>query len=272
MLAEMHRLLAPLDRGWGRPLIAWLMRDRIRRRHGQSVTVRYLPAEGFWLFEWPEVSVPMPEPVSTPPESFEAEHRDVFFQEYTPVAGDIIVDLGAGIGTGLDLMCRLVGASGRVYAVEADPLTFRCLERRRELNRLDNAVPIHAAVGAAHGEAVVSQHGSHLVHRVVAEGPGEAVPARTLDELVDTHGLTAVDFLKINVEGAERDVLEGMRASAGVVRNVAVSCHDFLGIPTREAVGALLTEYGFELTDRRAGETREWARSWLYARRPSSRS
>ena len=267
MLAEMHRLLAPLDHRWGRPFIAWLMRDRIRRRHGRSVTVRYLPAEGFWLLEWPETAVPMPEPVSTPPEDFEEEHRDVFFQEYTPGDGDTVVDLGAGIGTGLNLMCRLVGASGHVYAVEADPLTYRCLERRRQLNRLDNAVAIHAAIGAAHGEAVVSQHGSHLVHRVVAEGPGEAVPARTLDELVDTHGLTAVDFLKINVEGAERDVLEGMRASAPVVRNIAVSCHDFLGMPTRAAVGALLTEYGFELTERRAGETREWARSWLYASR-----
>ena len=49
-------------------------------------------------------------------------------------------------------MCRLVGREeGTVYAIEADPLTYACLQRRRELNGLANAIPVHVAISDAPG-------------------------------------------------------------------------------------------------------------------------
>jgi FkbM family methyltransferase len=266
-VARVHRLVATLDRAGTRPLVALALRARIRQLYGVWVAVRYDAAERLWMVRWPDVIVPMLEPIPTAPWEFEREHADVFFQEYRPGRGDVVVDLGAGMGSELDLMCRLVGEAGRVVAVEADPHTFRCLELRAQLNGLRSAVPVHAAAVDRPGEVVIATEGHHLGHTVSDGGPGHRVRGATLDELVREHGLDRIDLLKINIEGAEARALAGAGESIGVVRNVAVSCHDFIGHPTADFVRGFLTEHGFRLAGRRADDERDWARSWLYGNR-----
>jgi len=105
--------------------------------------------------------------------------RDIFPQEYTPSEADVVVDVGAGMGWELNLFSRQVGQSGRVFAIEADPDTFRWLERRRDLNGLSNVTVIHAAVADAPGEVLISSEGFHETHRLVAGGPGHLVCRRS---------------------------------------------------------------------------------------------
>jgi FkbM family methyltransferase len=263
----MHPIVASLDRGGARPLIAFALQLRIRHLYGVRANVRYDAAERYWLFTWPDVIVPMLEPIPTSPWDFERAHADVFFQEYKPAAGDVIVDLGAGMGSELNLMCHLVGSAGHVYAVEADPRTFRCLRQRRDLNDLDNAVPIHAAITDQTAEVIISSEGHHLGHHLVEAGPGSRVPGTTVDDLVVQQGIDRIDLLKINIEGAERRAFEGMRESIRIVQNISVSCHDFIGRPTSEFIRAFLVDRGFRIKNRRADDHRDWARSWIYANR-----
>jgi FkbM family methyltransferase len=263
-----------LDRPAGRPLLSWIMRRLIKRIHGQEVSVRYV-ADGYWVIDWPGESVPMEKPWPSPsPAQWDVLARDVFLQEYTPSTGDVVVDIGAGVGWELNLFSRLVGPSGRVVAVEADPETFRWLERRRELNGLSNVAAIQAAVTAEPGEVLISSEGFHEEHRLVDSGPGHRVRALTLDGLLAEHEISRLDFLKMNIEGAERLALVGMDASAKSVRNLAVSCHDYMAdrggdgsMRTHAFVRDLLLRHGFELVERRADDDRDWARSYLYARR-----
>jgi FkbM family methyltransferase len=267
-------LVRLLDRPSGRPLLSWTMECAIRRLHGERATVRRL-ADGYWVIDWPAASVPMERPWPSPsPTQYEELARDIFLQEYTPSAADVVVDVGAGVGWELNLFSRLVGGSGRVLAVEADPATFRWLERRRDLNGLSNVTAIQAAVADAPGEALISSEGYHETHRLVAAGPGHRVPALTLADLVAEHGLSRIDFLKMNIEGAERLALAGMEGIAGSVRNLAVSCHDYMAdrggddsMRTRAFVHEFLLRHGFEVRERRADDERDWARSYLYARR-----
>ena len=88
-------------------------------------------------------------------------------------------------------MCRLVGREGTVYAIEADPLTYACLQRRRELNGLANAIPVHVAISDAPGELVISSEGPHLERHVVESGPDSRVPATTLDAFIAERGSRA---------------------------------------------------------------------------------
>ena len=250
------------------------MERAIRRLHDQRVTVRWV-ADGYWVIDWPTASVPMDRPWPTPsPMQDEELARDIFLQEYTPSPGDIVVDVGAGVGSELNLFSRLVGESGRVLAVEADPDTFRWLERRRDLNGLTNVTAIQAAVADAPGEVLISSEGHRDTHRLVTAGPGRRVRALTLADLAAEHGISRIDFLKMNIEGAERLALAGMEGIAGSVRNLAVSCHDYMAdlggedsMRTRAFVLEFLLGHGFEVRERRADDERDWARSYLYATR-----
>jgi FkbM family methyltransferase len=269
-----RRLVRLLDRPGGRSLIAWVIRRKIRAVHGETVTVSRVPP-GYWVIRWPQACVPMPELWYAPsPTQYEAHARDVFLQEYTPRDGDIVVDVGTGVGWELNLFSRLVGPTGRVYAIEADPDSFRWLERRQELNLLDNVTPLQVALADRPGEVIISSEGWCETHRLVTAGRGHRVQALRFDDLVEQQGITHVDFLKMNIEGAERLALKGMDRRARLVRNMAVSCHDFLAdhggddsCGTRAFVERFLVDHGFEVVERRADDDRDWARSYLYGRR-----
>lgn len=263
-----------LDRPMGRPLLAWIMEYAIRKLHGEEVAVRRV-AEGYWVIDWTVGSVPMERPWPNP-SAMQSEElaRELFLQEYSPSAGEIVVDVGAGIGWELNLFSRLVGPTGRVFAIEAEPETFRWLERRREVNGLSNVTLIPAAVAAAPGEVLISSEGSHWTRRLAAGGAGHPVRALTLDGLVAEYGISRIDFLKMNIEGGERPALAGMNRSAPLVRHIAVSCHDFMAerggddsMRTRAFVHERLLQYGFEVRERREDDNRDWARSYLYAHR-----
>jgi FkbM family methyltransferase len=262
-----------LDRPTGRPLLTWVISRAIRLVHAEHASVRHF-SDGYWVIDWPDQSVPMPLPWPSPsPARHEKLAKDVFLQEYTPSAGDVVVDVGAGVGWELNLFSRLVGPSGRVFAIEADPDTFKWLLRRQELNDLSNVTLVQGAIADRPGEVLISSEGFHETHRLVPGGAGHRVRALTLDDLIADQGITRIDFLKMNIEGAERLALAGMERSAGCIRNLAVSCHDFIAdrggddsMRTHAFVEYVLRRHGFALTPRRADDDRDWARSWVYAR------
>jgi FkbM family methyltransferase len=272
---SLRRLISLLDHSWGRPLISRLIERVIRNVHGEATTVRYA-RDGYWVVDWPQASVPMPELWHSPsPLQYEDRARDVFFQEYIPSAGDVVMDIGAGIGWELNLFSRLVGENGHVYAIEADPDNFRCLRGRQELNHLVNVTPIQAAVTDKAGEAIISSEGFHESHHLIDEGPGHTVRTLTVDDLVIERGIERIDFLKMNIEGAERLALAGMEQSASLVENIVVGCHDFLAdrglgddsVRTSAFVREYLVRHGFEVIERRSDDDRDWAQSFLYGRR-----
>lgn len=104
-------------------------------------------------------------------------------------------------------------------------------------------------------------------HRVVSDAHGARVASVPFDALAQEYGIARVDRLKINIEGAEAAALTGMRQTLPIVRNIVVSCHDFIGHPTEAAVRRILSEHGFRIRERRPGDERPWARSWIYGTR-----
>lgn len=157
----------------------------------------------------------------------------LFTYGYQPVAGDVVLDIGAGVGTEVKAFSDWVGPHGRVFAVEADPEAFRRLEKLIRVLKLSNVKALNFAVGDSEGVTLLTQDGADgLVNHIVenSESLTVSVPMVTLDALTADLGLERIDYLKMNIEGAERLALMGFNARSRAVENWCVSCHDFLGL------------------------------------------
>ena len=146
------------------------------------------------------------------PEGLEPGTRRVLSKLLVP--GTTFVDVGAHIGLLTLAGARAVGASGKVLAIEPVPLCFELLQRSLTINGLAERVEGKCqAVGAHHARCKffvrdVLGHSSLTRGEFAADGDEIEVSVAPLDELVRPS--ERVDLIKIDVEGAELAVLEGM--------------------------------------------------------------
>jgi FkbM family methyltransferase len=224
--------------------------------------------EGVWIHHYREARIPHAGlGRAAPPDVLTAEARDLFLHEYTPQAGDVVFDVGAGIGAEALLFSRLVGPSGRVVSIEAHPGTYDRLVKLCTVNRLENVTPLQMAVGDAAGEVALSDDTHHLQNRLVEpDQPGVRVPAGRIDEIAADLGVERIDLLKMNIEGAEVRALLGAGALLASTRHVCISCHDFLGVPTKDAVLDVLATAGFDVRTRDDAPD-PWTRDYVYGAR-----
>jgi FkbM family methyltransferase len=176
------------------------------------------------------------------------EAADHWMHVYKPVAGDVVIDIGAGKGEDTIAFSRAVGPVGRVIAIEAHPDTFRCLRFFCEWNRLDNVTAIHCAITGRSGPVTIESTGDWQSNRIASSG----VTARgfTLDEIVQRENLTRIHLLKMNIEGAEAQAIQGMDRSLSITRALCISCHDFRGFRTKAIVQEAVERAGFRIVPR----------------------
>ena len=208
-------------------------------------------------------------------EQFSQGTQEIWGAVYSPRAGDTVIDVGAGIGNEIYYYSQKVGRKGKVVAIEAHPETFACLQKFCELNHLENVIPLHVAVGDQDGSVLIDDRSDHVANSIMGTTTGAMVPLKTLDSIVDTLKLEKIDFLKMNIEGAERLAIEGMNGCMSRVDALCISCHDFIAdsggsdeLRTKSVVRAFLLENRFEIHER-AADSRRWIRDQLSATRIS---
>lgn len=130
--------------------------------------------------------------------------------------GTTVLDVGANRGYYTLLASQRVGPRGRVIAFEPSARERRFLKANLFLNRCRNVVVESFALGGASGAAdlyVVEGYstGCNCLRSRQAELPGytTTVSMRTLDEYVKGQGIDHVDLLKMDIEGAELEVIRG---------------------------------------------------------------
>jgi FkbM family methyltransferase len=130
--------------------------------------------------------------------------------------GDVVVEVGANIGTHTLFFARQVGPRGRVLAFEPQRVVFQTLCANMALNSVTNTYCINYAVGAQQGSIVVpqldyTQDNNFGGLALGAWQQGDQVPLTTLDNIL--LGLPRCNLIKIDVEGMEQSVLEGAQRS-----------------------------------------------------------
>ncbi len=143
-------------------------------------------------------------------------------------SGDVFIDVGANIGLYALKGARLVGPTGRVLALEPGREAYDHLTSNLALNAYPWVMSLKAAASDVAGEAVLHhvplgrdpQAFSLIANDRALEG--EVVETLTLDGLIARCGLTRVDLVKIDVEGAEPMVLAGAGAMLGTLRPAVI--------------------------------------------------
>ena len=129
--------------------------------------------------------------------------------------GMVFVDVGAHVGYYTLLAANRVGPMGKVYAFEPESANFSILEENIGLNGYQNIVPVKSAVSSRSGSSTLYltalDNGRHSTyHHDLPEIGSEVVIETTLDAFFEAEGWPRVDLVKMDVEGAEADVLRGM--------------------------------------------------------------
>jgi FkbM family methyltransferase len=127
-------------------------------------------------------------------------------------SGLVFIDVGAHIGRYSFPIAKLVGGNGLVVAIEPDPLAFKALLMGIKLNNLCNVLALNIAIGDTEGKAILCQKLVTATSSIIEFDKCQKfieVPLRRLDSVVEELKLRHVDVIKIDVEGAEIQVLKG---------------------------------------------------------------
>lgn len=149
-------------------------------------------------------------------------------------AGAVVFDLGAHQAVVALMFARIVGGTGRVVAVEAEPHNVAVAGRNIALNDAANVSVVWAAAHDEAGELLFSESLNGRVDPGASWGKIR-VPAVTVDELADRYGHP--DVMLVDVEGWEEHVLRGARDTLRRGCDVCVEVHTGCGL--EEAGGAV---------------------------------
>ena len=151
-------------------------------------------------------------------------------EHFNPKKNDTVVDIGAHLGRYALISSHLVGKEGKVITIEANPLVFEKLKKNLELNKVTNTICLNYAVYSEKTKIKLfvrkeestnteySLRNTVMIDRgkLMAKGSNDAervleVNADTLDNLLDLNDIKqeSVNWIKIDVEGAELEVLKG---------------------------------------------------------------
>lgn len=171
--------------------------------------------------------------------------------------GDTVLDVGANIGLWAMGAARAVGDGGSVHAVEPIPENHARLVSNLALNRLDRVRTAQVAFSNRPGPVTMFRpRYGNSGHPSLGRRDGVDLPitveATTLDDYCERESLTHIDFIKIDVEGAELLVLEGAtrllasRDAPVILFEVNEDTAEKLGVKTAD-VKRLLGANGYEL-------------------------
>lgn len=152
--------------------------------------------------------------------------------------GMTFVDVGANWGYFTLYAAYLVGSHGRVISVEADPRAWRVLKANVDRNALSQVSLFASAASDVAGTLSMFRYGHETddaanfgvtiaTSSVPHHGSRFDVEARPLDDVLDDADVERVDFLKMDIEGAEARALRGLerRLSRGLIDRILLELH-----------------------------------------------
>lgn len=190
--------------------------------------------------------------------------EDVYYVELDN-SSPFIIDVGAHIGLST-LYFKMLFPKSKIVAIEPHPDLVKILERNVELNRLENVEVIEAAVGNEEGEKsfFVDIDNKWLSSGSFMRGAWNNIQENREIKVnvVKLGGLInkKVDLLKLDVEGAEEEVLLSLGDKLNMVEHILFEYHPNKDKTPDKIVGSLLN-YGLKTTFFKRGREVDWRKT-----------
>ena len=202
--------------------------------------------------------------------------REIFVEQvYLPhgwsiEANDVVVDIGANIG--FFTLYAALKTTNRIYAFEPFPENVEWLKKNLETNNLHNNITVDCIavsdVNVTEKLYISETSGGHLLfdHNITGQlARSVEVPSKTLETIIREHGLERIDFLKMDCEGSEGQILKAVPMHClEKIKKIAMEFHDNVSLLNHDEIVGLLEKSGFLCSVNWDGES---PFGYLYAKR-----
>jgi FkbM family methyltransferase len=165
---------------------------------------------------------------------------------YRVAPGEVVIDIGGNIGT-FSVYAAAVCRASRVIAFEPFPDNYRMLLKNVEQNNLHMITCVNQAVAGSSGVRTMRLNpidsGSHSLVKGTLERTVN-VECCTLDDIFQRYSLSKIDYLKVDCEGSEYEILENATARLPQIRRISIEA-DVISDRKPEDLRRLLEEHGF---------------------------
>ncbi len=167
--------------------------------------------------------------------------------------GDVALDVGGNIGYYALLESKLVGKSGKVFAVEPVRSNFELLNKNVALNRMKNVTTSQMAMGAEKGFVnIYVREKKNLSSLTQLPGDDKSVietqevPMETVDEYAKKYIGRMPNLVRMDVEGFETSILEGMKECLKSGTTLLIEFHPmFLNDVQKDRIYTLFKDAGY---------------------------
>jgi FkbM family methyltransferase len=145
------------------------------------------------------------------------ERDEIAFMQEAFRSGQVMLDIGANVGLYTALGGSIIGRTGRIFAFEPDPQSLEFLHKTVKANYLVNTTVVGAAASNKNGSANLyvtkSNRGDNRLYPNDLSIGSLPIKTMKLDDYLEGQNIRQVDVIKIDVQGFEGQVVEGLLAT-----------------------------------------------------------
>lgn len=207
--------------------------------------IKIIPSRGYWVAILNRERFCSPTPRTGILAHFVGSYRKIYGRYFWVEKNEVVLDIGAYAGS---FAIEAAKSAKQVLAIEPNPKAYNCLSEN--IRNLVNVKALNLGVWNVKSKLKLYLD-SHcpLANSIVSQASNTFVEidVDSIDSILAASDFGLIDFVKINVEGAELEVLQGMEHTLKSVKKLVMDAHHIRnGSPTWPSVCEFLKERGFE--------------------------
>lgn len=213
--------------------------------HPNYPFIKIFPTRDYWVAQYKRDKLYVPSPRTAVLAHFIRSYELVYERYFKVEKNEIVLDIGAYVGSFTLAVAR---RAKKILAIEPDSKNYTCLQKN--VSKFANVQTVKKGVWNSKKKLKLYLDSQYPVANSVVIPSGNnfiEIEVDTLDNLTSALGINKVDFIKMNVEGAELEVLEGAERVLKSTKKMVIDAHHIRdGEETASRVCQFLEAKGFK--------------------------